>query len=275
MKLGHLFNDRRFQGFLQFIKSVPIFGGDILFNSFWSHHRLQVLYFPFWTSNIANTFACVRRQFPDPVPGDAAGGGAARHAHRAQRRPVRKGRRQQGLRPNGARLQGDNKIHMISPLTYIFDIWITNKSQSFNMHILAFHCMFWFYVFLKICFGTCFEFTMCARELLTFMDWYYVSPQACLMSCLVFTMCAEELLTFMRWLDVVVRVSFKSCFVFTVCALVPLTFMDWFYVSLKVSFLSGFVLNLANFSIDTKNVSILPRNLIIWHTVFSFFFISI
>ena len=55
-------------------------------------------------------FACGRRQFPDPVPGDAAGGGAARHAHRAQRRPVRQGRRQQGLRPHGARLQGDNKI---------------------------------------------------------------------------------------------------------------------------------------------------------------------
>ena len=34
-------------------------------------------------------------------------------------------------------------------------------------------------------------------------------------------------------------------------------------------------LELANSSIDTKNVSILPHNLIIWQTVFSFFFISI
>ena len=38
---------------------------------------------------------------------------------------------------------------------------------------------------------------------------------------------------------------------------------------------AGSGLKLENSSIDTKNVSILPQNLIIWQTVFSFFFVSI
>ena len=47
-----------------------------------------------------------RREFPDPVRDHAGGGGAPRHARGAQRGSVRQGRRQQGVRPHGAGIQG-------------------------------------------------------------------------------------------------------------------------------------------------------------------------